>query len=119
MTNNDSIVFAGFHDDDDDIAWCDSCDAWLFERRDGSTIFSNGSCGLTYSPDSITKHKTGLHPRNDPYARDDPEGVPLRNYYSGSSSAAKREPKLDKEDKAFIAQGKGRSISEWDGWFPE
>jgi hypothetical protein len=59
-----------------------------------------------------------LHPRKDHYETEGAEVVPLTNYYNRGPSV-KREPLLDKEDRAFIAQGKGRSITEWEEWFPE
>ena len=107
---NESTVF----DDDDDKSWCDSCDALLIERRDGSMICSY--CGREYLPNAVKKHKRHLGPIENPY--DDGE-VPLVSLSDYTNPQRKPSTILDKEDRAFVAGKPGRSITNVEEWFPE
>jgi hypothetical protein len=104
-----------FSDDDDDKAWCNPpCDALLIERKDGSMICSY--CGREYLPQAVKKHKRHLGPIESPY--DDSE-VPLVSLSDYSNPQRKKQSILDKEDKIWVSQGSGRSITSEDEWFPE
>ncbi len=114
VTAMNVIVFDG--SDDDDIAWCDpQCDARLYERKDGSRICSY--CGREYLPDSVNKHKRKLSPDKNRYETDGPELISLSGY--AEPQKKKKQTVLDKEDKLWLAQGKGRSIIDSEDFYPE
>jgi DNA-directed RNA polymerase subunit M/transcription elongation factor TFIIS len=112
MTNNNSIVFAL---DDDEKSYCDVCDYLLIPRANGTLVCSG--CEKIYDEDSITLHHSELHPKIDPYARDEPEVIPLKNYYSGNSKQIEEDPRLEADDR--FLKTKGRSILNTDTWFPD
>jgi hypothetical protein len=107
-----SIVF--FYNDDDN-SYCDEkdCGYILIERKDGSKICSNPDCRREYLPDSVNKHKRSLQPIDS----DEPIIVPMTEY--GSYKKKKKPSILDKEDKAWVSQGSGRSIIAVDEYWPE
>jgi hypothetical protein len=111
--DNMSIVCS---DDDDEKSWCNSpCDALLIERRDGSMICS--CCGREYLPDSVKKYKDQLQPNKSRYDRDGPLVVSMPSYADGKK---KKKPSVfDREDRAWLAQGKGRSIIAEEEYLPE
>jgi hypothetical protein len=102
-------------DDDDEKSYCNSpCDALLIERRDGSMICSY--CGREYLPDSVKKYKDQLQPNKSRYDRDGPLLVSMTSY----TEKQKKKPSVfDREDKAWLAQGKGRSIIAEEEYYPE
>jgi hypothetical protein len=103
-------------DGPDEKAWCDPpCDALLIERKDGSMICSY--CAREYLPKSVNKHHRTLEPIENPYDTDGPILVSMNEY--GSYVKKKKETILDKEEKAFVAAGKGRSIIDVEEWLPE
>jgi hypothetical protein len=101
-------------DGPDEAAWCEDCDARLFERRDGSMICSNGDCGRQYPAGSTTKHKRNLQPIENPFDTDGPILVSMTEY--GSYKKKKKETILDKEEKAWVAGGSGRTIIDIQEW---
>jgi hypothetical protein len=114
---NNAIVFS----DDDDVVWCDSCDARLYELKDGSMICTNGNCGRLYQPGSVNKHKRHLQPIESPYDDTDIPLVPLREWQYGHamSKRKKKTSILDKEERMWLSQGSGRSITDVQEWLPE
>ena len=109
-----SIVFTY---DDDDKSYCDEtdCGYLLIERKDGSRICSNPDCRREYLPNAVNKHKRDLQPID----HDEPIVVPMKDY--GSYTKKKKQTVLDKEEKAFVAAGRGagRSIIDIDEYWPE
>jgi hypothetical protein len=82
----------------------------------GSRICSNGSCGREYLPDSVNKHKRKLSPDKSYSQQEGPELISLTGY----ATAQKKKPSiLDKEDKAWVSQGSGRSIIDAEEFYPE
>lgn len=69
-------------------------------------------------PDSVNKHKRDLQPIESRYD-DGPLVVPMKEY--GSYTKKKKATVLDKEEKAFVAAGRGagRSIIDVEEWLPE
>jgi hypothetical protein len=103
-------------DDGLDEAWCDQkyCGGKLIPWKNESMVCS--LCEHLYSPDSIKKHKAKLGPNKDPYGRDGPLLVSMTEY----SEKPKKKPSiLDKEDKLWVSQGSGRSIIDYDEYYPE
>jgi hypothetical protein len=93
-----SIIFS----DDDDKAWCNDCDALLYERKDGSSVCSNGNCGRIYNADSIKKHHTQLGPtKESPYKNNGPEVVPLDSYADPERKKKPASP-IDREDEKMF-----------------
>ena len=110
---NNAIVFS----DDDEKSYCDDCSYLLIERKNGSTIYSNPDCRREYLPDSINKHKRKLQPDKSRYSEEGPELISLTGY--GQPSKKKKETMLDKEEKAWVSSGPGRSIIDVQEWLPE
>ncbi len=108
-----SIVF----DDEPDKSWCDQpdCGGLLIERKDSSSICS--ICLHEYLPDSVKLHKSKLGPTKGYYDKDDgPELINIREY----TEPRKKKPSiLDKEDRIWASQGSGRSIIDYDEFYPE
>jgi hypothetical protein len=97
------------YDDGPDKAWCDPpCDALLHERKDGSMICTG--CCREYLPGSVNKRKLALEPLESPY--DDAE-MPVVMMSDYTQPQRKKPTILDKEERAWLAQGKGlgRSIT--------
>jgi hypothetical protein len=110
------VAYVIYDGDDDDVAWCSDCDARLYERKDESHVCSNPSCGRVYQPNSVKKHKTGLHPVVDPYEIEGPALLPLTSYYTKK----KKKPSLgDKEDQAFVSKKSELSITSYEEYLPE
>ena len=108
-----SIVFDG---DDEEKGWCSDCDALLYEKRDRSMICSNPDCAMTYLPDLVKKHHRKLSPGKSHYSQEGSELISLTGY---AEPQRKKETVLDKEEKAFVRQGKGRRIIDVQEWLPE
>jgi hypothetical protein len=109
------VAFVLSGSDGGDDAWCDSCDARLHERSDGSQVCSNPSCGREYLPDSVKKHKTGLHPLKDLYETD-AELMPLTHF----TGKKKKKPEITAyEDRYFVSKKSGLSITSSEEWLPE
>jgi len=104
-------------DGPDEAAWCEDCDARLFERRDGSMICSNGDCGRQYPAGSTTKHRRSLQPIENPYDTDGPILVSMTEYTN--TNRKKKTPSVfDKEDKLFESKP-GRHFIEHYDYDPE
>jgi hypothetical protein len=70
----------------------------LYERKDGSSVCSNGSCGRIYNADSVKKHHTKLGPtKENPYSNNGPEVVPLDAYRKYPQKKKPSSP-IDRED---------------------
>ena len=68
-------------------------------------------------PDSVNKHKRKLSPDKSRYSQEGPELVPMTEY--GSYVKKKKPTILDKEEKAWVSGGSGRSIINVEEWLPE
>ena len=107
-----SIIFSP---DADDTAWCDSCDARLIERKDGSSICSG--CSRIYEPDSIQKHHMELQPEVKIY--DDVGELPVVMMSEYSQPQKKKPSITEHEDKMWIAGKSGRTITDAEEYLPE
>jgi hypothetical protein len=107
-----SIVFS----DDDGQSYCDWCDALLYERKDGSMICSNGVCCRVYSPQQITRHKRKLGPSESSTDSSEPLLMSLSDY---ATPQHKQPSILDREDRKFVQQSSGRSITSYEEFYPE
>jgi hypothetical protein len=106
-----AIVFDG----DDDQSYCDPpCDALLYQRRDGSHICS--VCCKEYRPTSVTKHRRKLGPSESPNDSEEPLFMHLTDY---AMPQHKQPSILDREDRKFVQQGSGRSITSYEEFYPE
>jgi len=103
-------------DDGPDKAWCDQygCGGELQELKDGTMICL--ACDYAYLPNSVTKHKRNLQPIESQYDTDGPILVSMNEY---GQPQRKKPTILDKEDKIWLAQGKGRSIIDVEDYWPE
>jgi len=103
-------------DGPDEASWCDSCDARLFERRDGSMICSNGDCGRQYPAGSVNKHKRGLEPIKNPNDNS-ANGGPLLISMTDYTNKKKKMPSIfDKEDKLLESRSGFYWIEHEDYW---
>jgi hypothetical protein len=103
-------------DADEDKSYCNTCDALLYERKDGSMICSNGYCAKTYNADSVTKHHTKLGPTKEAEA---PELVPLDLYAHFNPQKQKQKNPIDYEDEKMFKPRAGFSITSKEDFFPE
>jgi hypothetical protein len=99
-----------------DISWCDSCDARLYEKRDGSMICSNPVCGRTYLPDSVQKHKRKMSPDKSYTDIGAPELVSMTNF---TNTKKKTETIMDKEERLMAQKKSGFSWTNIEEWLPE
>jgi hypothetical protein len=79
------------------------------------------NCCREYSPGSVNKRKRRLEPIEGPHDDSEIPLVPLREWQYGHAMSQRRKKPtiLDKEDKAFVSQGSGRSITDVQEWLPE
>jgi hypothetical protein len=111
-TTTRTIVFS----DDEGNSYCNSCDALLFERKDGSMICSNGYCAKTYNPGSVKKHHTKLGPVKE---TESSELVPLHLYANFNPQKQKQKNPIDYEDEKMFKPRPGFSITSKEDFFPE
>jgi hypothetical protein len=67
-------------------------------------------------PDSVNKHHRILEPVESRYDRDGPLLVPMKEY--SSYLKMKKPTILDKEEKAWVAGGSGRTIIDVEDYWP-
>jgi hypothetical protein len=104
-------------DGPDENAWCDWCDALLYELKDGSMICSNGTCCRVYSPTSVTKHKQKLGPSESPTDSSEPLFMHLGPGYG--SYATPKTSVFDKEDRHIASKKSGFHWVEHEDYWPE
>jgi hypothetical protein len=95
--NNDAIIFS---DAEDDVSWCDSCDARLYERKDQSLVCSNPECGKIYAAGSVTKHRLTLSPDKEPRSQGGPAVVPITGFTDKKKQ--KKSSVFDREDEEMM-----------------
>jgi hypothetical protein len=112
IMNNDVIIFS----DADDAAYCDSCDALLYERKDQSFVCSNPECGKIFAPDSVTKHRMELSPDKLQPQERGPEVVPITGFTD--TKKKKKSTVFDREDQKLFSRA-GVSLISVEDFLPE
>jgi uncharacterized Zn finger protein (UPF0148 family) len=106
-----AIIFS----EGNDRSFCDSCDAKLQERADGSSICLN--CGRTYLEDETQKRHFDLEPAVSPYTSNsgDPPLVSMTHY---ADIMTKKEEVTAYEDRALERKKSGFMITESEEYLP-
>jgi hypothetical protein len=110
-----SIICSG---DDENKSYCNSpCDALLYEKKDGSFVCSNPSCGRVYNQDSVKAHKSYLRPSKNPH--DTSPGIVALTEYHNYSPQKKKKEVTKYEDDYFNSVKSGRNVTHSEEWLPE
>jgi DNA-directed RNA polymerase subunit M/transcription elongation factor TFIIS len=106
-----AIVFS----EGNDRSFCDSCDARLQERADGSSICLN--CGRIYQEDETQKHHLDVQPEVSPYSSNnkDPPLISITHY---TDIMKKKEEITAYEDRALERKKSGFMITESEEYLP-